>query len=66
MLWQKFQMQQWNTTCLGKLSPVLALIKSDGVEDDSKAEGMLNLGGLDTLLLSTLKMKSSNSNMVSA
>ena len=30
-----------------KLSPVLALIKSDGVEDGfKKAEGMLNLGGL--------------------
>ena len=32
---------------LEKLSPVLALIKSDGVEDGfKKAEGMLNLGGL--------------------
>ncbi len=32
---------------LGKLSPVLALIKSDGVEDGfKKAESMLNLGGL--------------------
>ena len=32
---------------LEKLSPVLALIKSDGVEDGfAKAEGMLNLGGL--------------------
>ena len=32
---------------LEKLSPVLALIKSDGVEDGFKqAEGMLNLGGL--------------------
>ena len=31
---------------LEKLSPVLALIKSDGVEDGfKKAEGMLNLGG---------------------
>ena len=32
---------------LEKLSPVLALIKSDGIEDGfKKAEGMLNLGGL--------------------
>lgn len=32
---------------LEKLSPVLALIKSDGVQDGfKKAEGMLNLGGL--------------------
>ena len=32
---------------LEKLSPVLALLKSDGVEDGfKKAEGMLNLGGL--------------------
>lgn len=32
---------------LEKLSPVLAFIKSDGVEDGfKKAEGMLNLGGL--------------------
>ena len=32
---------------LEKLSPVLALIKSDGVEDGfKKVEGMLNLGGL--------------------
>ena len=32
---------------LEKLSPVLALIKSDGVEDGfKKAEGMLNLGGI--------------------
>ena len=32
---------------LEKLSPVLALIKSDGVKDGfKKAEGMLNLGGL--------------------
>ena len=32
---------------LEQLSPVLALIKSDGVEDGfKKAEGMLNLGGL--------------------
>ena len=32
---------------LEKLSPVLALFKSDGVEDGfKKAEGMLNLGGL--------------------
>ena len=32
---------------LEKLSPVLALIKSNGVEDGfAKAEGMLNLGGL--------------------
>ncbi len=32
---------------LEKLSPVLVLIKSDGVEDGfKKAEGMLNLGGL--------------------
>ena len=52
---------------LEKLSPVLALIKSDGVEDGfKKAEGMLNLGGLGHTAVSTLKMKSSNSNMVSA
>lgn len=32
---------------LEKLSPVLSLIKSDGVEDGfKKAESMLNLGGL--------------------
>lgn len=52
---------------LGKLSPVLALIKSDGVEDGfKKAESMLNWVVSDTQLLSTLKMKSFNSTMVSA
>lgn len=35
--WQKFQMQQWNTHLpWKKLSPVLILIKSDGVEDGFK------------------------------
>lgn len=52
---------------LEKLSPVLALIKSDGVEDGFKKQKVCSIWVVsDTQLLSTLKMKSSNSNMVFA
>ena len=68
MLLEKFQMQQWNThlpwkNCLQYLlsSNLMAL------KMDSKKQKVCSIWVvLDIQLLSTLKMKSSNSNMVSA